>query len=130
MNPETQRSGQAPAQGQERYSMIMTVISQIREMLTLGRGAIRGFDNPPAFRTFVRQIREHREAEPPGVNYEIHLQNMHLTPSEVDGFESIFSQICGLNARFQVVNNLLGPLETQAEGVMRSLSPGGGRGEY
>jgi hypothetical protein len=130
MNRETMQNGQAPDEGQEKFAQIMTVVGQLREVITLGRGAVGGFDNPSALRDFVGTIASNRAAVPPPVNYRISLRQMAITPGEMEGFQSIYNQVGGFNSRYQAITTLFGPLDAQANAIMASLSPGGGSGRY
>jgi len=123
---ESQRGGQAPQKGQERYAQIMTVISQLRELMTIARGVSGGFDSPAAFRQFYNTIKDDREHAPPRTN----MHYMHVTPDEQMGFDSIYAQVSALTAQIRVINDLLGPLDAQAATVFTALSPGGGQGAY
>jgi hypothetical protein len=129
-NRESQQSGQAPEQGQERFAQIMTVVAQVRELMTLAHGAGGGFDNPGSFRDFANQVISHREANPPGVNYRISIPQMHVTAAEMQGLQAIYNQVAGFNGRMQTIETQFGPIEAEAAAVMASLSPGGGSGAY
>jgi hypothetical protein len=121
-------AGQAPKGGEERFATILTVVSQIREVLAIGEGAVGGFDSPDAIERWGWGLNERRTKSPP--NNE--LEYLKLPDSEWKPIEKMWGQVKTFKFNVGQLSKLFGPVENQAKTLIGALhqGAGGSHGEY
>lgn len=123
---ETRRAGQAPERNAERYATIMTLVPQVREVLVAGRGARGAFDKPDEIRQWFHDLERRRGKRPPRTD----LRSFRLTSEELETIQHIYSQVRLFHSNVDSVEDMYGPVDTEASKLIESLHQGGGSGEY
>lgn len=119
----SQKAGLGPSKGHERYATIMTVASTVREVLSIGKGALNGFDSSDKLKAWIRGIYERRERVDSGRK---DIQYLKMPGGELMQMVEMYQQVDQFESN--VVKQLvhLGPVEEAAAQVLGQLSQGGG----
>jgi len=126
-------AGQAPAAGDERYATIMTVVSQVREVLAIGAGARDGFQSSRSFATWAQELNERRGQVPLHIFYDdgkYFPDVIKLPDSEWKPLERIYGQVKTFDENVGVLEGIFASVETQARALMGALNTGGGSVAY
>jgi hypothetical protein len=126
-------AGQAPASGDERYATIMTVVSQVREVLAIGAGARDGFQSSRSFATWAQELNERRGQVPLHIFYDdgkYFPDVIKLPDSEWKPLERIYGQVKTFDENVGVLEGIFASVETQARALMGALNTGGGSVAY
>ena len=125
---ESRASGHAPKGGEERFATVMTVVSQIREVLAIGHGAVSGFDSPDAIERWGWALNESRERTPPNGE----LTYLKLPDSEWQPIEKMWGQVKKFEFNVGQLTMMFGSVDAQAKALIGALHQGaaGSNGEY
>jgi hypothetical protein len=123
---DSRQAGQAPADGKERYTTIMTVASQIREVMALSRTVKDGFDKPRQFMSWAQGINAVREKYPPHND----IQHLSVPEPEWQALERMYGQVSVFNNKIAQIDLIFGPVETAASDSIKMLHQGGDNGDY
>jgi hypothetical protein len=140
-NKELKSQGLGTGKGAERYTTIMTVAGQIREVLSLGRNAGGGgMPTRAELGTWWRAAHERRESSAAYSHRRDPMANppfwvvpsFPLTPGEVTAIKSMYEQSGRFEATIKAVTEMLGPVDAAASSLFTDarVSPGGGTGRY
>jgi hypothetical protein len=121
-------AGRAPGAGRERYATIMTVTSQIREVLSNGHGARDAFDSPQALASWAHGIEDDRAAQPPEPN--MGAQRLSMPDSEWAPIDRMHGQVATFHSNTAGLDRIFAGVEAAASSLMQGVSQGGGTGEY
>jgi hypothetical protein len=125
---ESRAAGQAPGQGQERFATIMTVVSQVREVLSIGDGARAGFDSPGSIETWAQALYETRRKSPPRSD----IEPFRLPDSEWAPLESMYGNAKTFHSNVEQLVKMFASVETKARELIGGLHQGsaGAGGQY
>lgn len=139
-NKDLAKEGLSTGKSQERYSSIMTVAGQIREVLALGRNAAGGFGSAQDFAIWVAEAAERRESSAAFSHRKSPMSDpkywvvpaYHFTPGEENAIGSIFTQARSHEQAIALTQEIFGPVDTAAVELFTNsrVSPGGGSGKY
>jgi hypothetical protein len=125
--------GVAPGAGEERFATIMTVASQVREVLAVGTGARDGFMSSESFAAWAREVNEHRGQLPihsfyrDGTYYPDYFK---LPDVEWKPLANIYNQIKTFESNVGLLEGIFKNVESQAQTLMGALNRGGGTTAY
>ncbi|MDI9638257.1 DUF4157 domain-containing protein [Geitlerinema splendidum] len=122
----SQQSGQAPGRNQEKYTTILTVVGQIREVLVMGNGAKNGIFTPEEFRIWAQGMEAERSARPPRTDIPV----FSTGDQEWSRLSSIHSQVRTFGQNVDLLNELFSGVESASTALMRQLQVGGGSGTH
>lgn len=126
-------SGTAPKGGEERFATIMTVVSQVREVLAVGSGARNGFTSSANFATWAQDLNTRRSEVPihsfyrDGTYYPDYFK---LPDAEWKPLASIYGQVKAFEANVGMLEGIFKDVEGQARTLMGALNRGGGSAAY
>jgi hypothetical protein len=125
---DSRAAGHAPKGGEERFATVMTVVSQIREVLAIGEGAVGGFDSADAIQRWGWGLNENREKSP--ANNE--LTYLKLGDPEWKPIEKMWGQVKQFEFNVGQLSKMFGPVDAQAKALIGALHQGaaGSHGEY
>jgi Domain of unknown function (DUF4157) len=123
---DSRRAGQAPADGKERYTTIVTVASQIREVMALSRTVKDGFDTPGQFKGWAQGINVVREKYPPHND----IQHFSVPEPEWQALNRMYGQASVFHNKIGQIDLIFGPVETAARDSIEMLHQGGDNGDY
>ena len=126
-------AGTAPKGGEERFATIMTVVSQVREVLAIGTGARDGFMTSDAFATWARGVNERRTEVPVHTFYRdgtYYPNYFKLPDTEWKPLANIYGQIKAFESNVGMLEGIFKAVEAQSQSLMGKLHPGGGTSAY
>ena len=126
-------AGTAPKQGEERFATIMTVVSQVREVLAIGDGARDGFQSSSSFATWAQDLNARRSEVPIHSFYrdgKYYPDYFKLPEAEWKPLADIYSQVKTFESNVGLLDGIFASVESQARTLMGTLNPGGGSAAY
>jgi hypothetical protein len=126
-DPQSRTSGQSPGRNEERYATIMVAASAVREVLAIGNGSTQGIFSPTEFITWARAVRSNRRGtRPPRRD----ITTFDLSEDEAIALVQVYTQLNNFNHNVGQLNEIFGPVESAASGLMQQVHRGGGSGAY
>jgi hypothetical protein len=125
---ESRAAGKAPKGGEERFATIMTVVSQVREVLAIGEGAVGGMESADSIKSWAQDLFERRRKSPPRTD----LSYISLPDGEWKPIEKMWGQVKTFAYNVGQLSKLFGPVEEQARALIGALhqGAGGSHGQY
>ena len=119
---ESRKAGLAPGQGEERYATILTVVSSVREVLSLGEGAVGGFASAREIESWAQSLNAARTKSPPRTDIEY----FRLPDSEWMPLEKMWSNVKTFGDNVGMLRMMFAGVETQARALIGGLHQGSG----
>lgn len=120
-----QKAGLSPTKGGERYASIMTMVSTIREMLSLGRGAAQSFESTRELTAWAHGIYVRREDTSDGRS---DIGFTELPTAELQSLVDMWTQVKHFEDSYSAQSSTFKGVDEAAQKALDPLSQGGGRG--
>ena len=118
----SKKAGLAPGKGGERYASIMTMVSTVREVLSVGRGAKASFDSTSELKVWARGIYDRRERTDDGRS---DLSFMQMPGDELQRLVDMHEQVRTFEESYDRENSRLSAVDAAAQQALGTLGQGG-----
>jgi|GEM_PF-4103405 len=119
----SQKAGLAPGKGGERYASIMSMVSTVREVLSMGRGAKSGFESTSDLATWTQGVFERRERTDDGRK---DISFMQMPGDELQRMVDMHQQVQVFEHSYDRETSQLAPVDAAAQQAMGALHQGSG----
>jgi hypothetical protein len=119
---ESRRAGQGVGRNEERYATIFVVVSQIREILSIGSNARSGFNSPQQIQSWALGLQNIRTERGPRTDITSH----RIPDEEWSVLDNIYRQTSRFKSNSELLDSAFGGVERQASSLMAGLHPGAG----
>jgi hypothetical protein len=117
----SQKAGLSPGRNEERYATIMTVVSTVREVVAMGRGAMNSFDSPTKLKAWIQGIYDRRERTDDSRS---DIQWMKMPGDELQRLVDMYNQVDHFENNAERETKRLDPVDAKAHEVLASFSQG------
>ncbi len=122
----SKKAGLAPSKGGERYASIMTMVSTVREVMSLGQATKEGFESTPQLSRWALDIidrRERTDDERSDISF------MQMPNDELQRINNMHEQVHLFEQSYDREKSLLAPVDAEAQVVFAAVSQGTGGSE-
>ena len=119
----SQKAGLAPSKGGERYASIMTMVSTVREIMAMGRGAKEGFESTTTLGPWTKAIMDRRERTDDARS---DISFMPMPGDELQRLVNMHEQLHMFENSYDRESSRLAPIDAAAAQALGALSQGGG----